>query len=52
MKEQEELSKFTEEKIEDYQRQGKTDSVERYKKAKEEVIKEIEKQQKIKDDKK
>lgn len=32
------MLKFTDEKIEEYNKQGKTESVARYKKAKEEVI--------------
>lgn len=52
LKEQEELLKFTDEKIEEYNKQGKTESVARYKKAKEEVISEISKQTKIKEEKK
>ena len=52
LKEQEELLKFTDEKIEEYNKQGKTESVVRYKKAKEEVILEISKQTKIKEEKK
>ena len=52
LKEQEELLKFTDEKIELYNKQGKTESVARYKKAKEEVLSEINKQTKIKEEKK
>ena len=51
IKEQEELLKFTEEKIDEYKKQGKDESVYRYKKAKEEVVQEIDKQQKIKEEK-
>ena len=52
LKEQEELLKFTDEKIEEYNKQVKTESVARYKKAKEEVLSEISKQTKIKKEKK
>lgn len=52
LKEQEELLKFTDEKIEEYNKQGKTESLARYKKAKEEVILEISKQTKIREEKK
>ena len=51
IKEQEELLKFTEEKIDEYKKQGKDESVYRYKKAKEEVVQEIDKQQNIKEEK-
>lgn len=46
------MLKFTDEKIEEYNKQGKTESVSRYKKAKEEVILEISIQTKIKEEKK
>lgn len=49
--EQEDLLKFTDEKIEEYKKQGKADTVKRYEKAKEEVENEIIKNNKVKEEK-
>ena len=51
LKEQEELLKFTEKKLEEYKKQGENENVKIYTKAKGEVTEKIQEQQKIKEDK-
>lgn len=51
LKEQEELLKFTETKLEEYKKQGETENIKIYTKAKGEVIEKIREQQKIQEDK-